>query len=59
MSDKLTREDVFTQQNPHQPGIQTNNVIKDDFGWETPVDVAPLPSEGKIYDKSVVFTTRD
>jgi len=52
MSDKLTREDIFTQQNQHQPGIQTNNVIKDDFGWETPVDVAPLPSEGKIYDKS-------
>jgi hypothetical protein len=52
VSDKLTREDIFTQQDARDAGMQTNNVVKDDFGWEVPVDVAPLPSQGKIYDKN-------
>ena len=52
MSDTLTREDVFTRQKAVEAGMQTSDVIKDDFGWEIPVDVAPLPSEGKIYDTS-------
>ena len=52
MSDKLTREDIFTQQDARDAGMQTNDVVKDDFGWEVPVDVAPLPSQGKIYDKN-------
>jgi hypothetical protein len=52
VSDKLTREDIFTQQDAIDVGMQTSNVVKDDFGWEVPVDIAPLPSQGKIYDKN-------
>lgn len=52
MSDKLTREDIFTQRDARDAGMSTNNVVKDDFGWEVPVDIAPLPSQGKIYDKN-------
>jgi hypothetical protein len=52
VSDKLTREDIFTQQDARDVGMQTSNVVKDDFGWEVPVDIAPLPSQGKIYDKN-------
>lgn len=51
MSDKLTREEIFSQKNIQDKNIQTNDIMKDDFGWEVPVDIAPLPSQGKIYDK--------
>tara|TARA_Y100001938_G_C8079686_1_gene428301 strand:- start:383 stop:1294 length:912 start_codon:yes stop_codon:yes gene_type:complete len=30
-------------------GFQTVNVMKEDFGFETPVDLVPLPSQGLIY----------
>ena len=59
MSDKLTREDIFTQHDARDAGMQTNNVIKDDFGWEVPVDVAPLPSRGKLYDKDSPLFCRE
>ena len=29
--------------------ITTINVMKDEFGWEIPVETVPVPSEGKIY----------
>lgn len=29
--------------------LQTHNVMKDDFGWEVPIEVVPIPSEGKVY----------
>ena len=29
--------------------ITTINVMKDEFGWEIPVETVPIPSEGKIY----------
>ena len=36
--------------------LQTHNVMKDDFGWEVPVEVVPIPSEGKVYPQdSVLF----
>ena len=31
-------------------GISTNNVMKDDFGFEVPVESVPLPSKGTVYD---------
>ena len=31
-------------------GMEKRNVLKDDFGWEVPVDNVPLPSKGAIYD---------
>ena len=30
-------------------GIQTVNVMRDEFGYETPIDLVPLPSQGLIY----------
>lgn len=41
------REDVFGSMRDHMP---TRNVIKDDFGFEIPVETVPLPSGGKCYD---------
>ena len=43
---------VFTGQQPGQApsgGFQTVNVMRDDFGFEVPVDLVPLPSNGVIY----------
>ena len=31
------------------PGIQVTNVMKDDFGFEIPVESVPLPSRGVVY----------
>jgi hypothetical protein len=31
------------------PGIPTRDVMKDDFGFEVPVDAVPLPSKGAVY----------
>jgi hypothetical protein len=49
---RQTRNDVFTTGVSHggQPGMQTSNVMKDDFGYEVPVENVPLPSFGLIYD---------
>lgn len=32
--------------------IPTRNVMKDDFGWEVPVETIPLPTRGVLYDPS-------
>ena len=29
--------------------MPTSNIMKDDFGWEVPVESVPLPSGGKLY----------
>lgn len=31
------------------PGIQRRDVMRDDFGFEVPVETVPLPSQGKVY----------
>jgi len=32
------------------PGVvPTQNVMKEEFGWEVPVETVPVPSEGKVY----------
>jgi hypothetical protein len=59
VTDKLTRDDVFRPQQAKEEGYQTNNVIKDDFGWEIPVDVAPLPSSGIVYAKESTLAGRE
>lgn len=41
------RENIFGSMRDHMP---TRNVIKDDFGFEIPVETVPLPSGGKCYD---------
>ena len=35
--------------------IPTSNVVKDEFGWEIPVEVVPLPSNGTIYDPNTTL----
>ena len=42
-----SREDIFGSMREHMP---TRNVIKDDFGFEIPVETVPLPSGGKCYE---------
>ncbi len=52
--DKKTRSEkneIFTGDNPgaRHPGMPTRNVMKDDFGFEIPVESVPLPSRGITY----------
>ena len=50
--DKTTRSEkneIFTGPSGAQPGMPTRNVMKDDFGFEIPVETVPLPSRGITY----------
>lgn len=52
--DKKTRSEkneIFKGDNPgaRHPGMPTRNVMKDDFGFEIPVETVPLPSRGITY----------
>ena len=38
-----------------QQGMPTQNVMKDDFGFEIPVELVPLPSGGKTYPTDCSF----
>ena len=49
MSDKREGNEVFSAAQAAQAGFAAVNVMKDDFGFETPVDLVPLPSRGAIY----------
>lgn len=52
MSDKerSERNTVFTGGNSPTPrGMSASNVMKDDFGFEIPVETVPLPSNGITY----------
>ena len=52
MSDQPTREsrnEVFGGQGGPQAAIPRRNVMKDDFGFEIPVESVPLPSAGRCY----------
>ena len=40
------RSEIFGDMKSHMP---TRNVMKDDFGFEIPVETVPLPSGGKTY----------
>lgn len=41
--------EIFTPQSAKSAGFQTHNVMRDDFGYEVPVESVPLPSGGVIY----------
>jgi len=47
VSDRNDRNGVFT--GGSQPGMPTRDVMKDDFGFEVPVESIPLPSLGVVY----------
>ena len=49
MSDNRYGNSVFTTQQAQNQGFTTRNVMKDDFGMEVPIELVPLPSQGKIY----------
>lgn len=45
------KNEIFKGDNPgaRHPGMPTRNVMKDDFGFEIPVETVPLPSRGITY----------
>lgn len=49
MQDFRQGNDIFTQGQAAAAGIATRNVMKDDFGYEIPVESIPIPSGGIIY----------
>ena len=48
MSNNDERSEIFGSMKEHMP---THNVMRDDFGFEVPVETVPLPSGGKCYDE--------
>jgi hypothetical protein len=48
MSNNDERSEIFGSMREHMP---THNVMRDDFGFEVPVETVPLPSGGKCYDE--------
>jgi len=38
--------------------IPTQNVMKDEFDWEIPVEMVPVPSEGKVYPEGTSLHNR-
>jgi hypothetical protein len=49
MSDQRSSNEVFTAQQATQQGFATKNVMRDDFGFEVPIESVPLPSLGAVY----------
>ena len=48
-SDRTKRNEVFTGASSNPQGLPSRNVMKDDFGFEVPVEAVPLPSRGITY----------
>ena len=48
MEDRQSNE-VFSAQEAKRQGFQVKDVMRDDFGFEIPVESVPLPSGGKVY----------
>ena len=44
--DNNERSEIFGQ----NPAMPTRNIMKEDFGFEVPVELVPLPSGGIVYD---------
>jgi hypothetical protein len=55
----MSREDLFSPNQAREQGHNTRDVMRDDFGWEVPVDQAPLPSRGILYDKESTLYQRE
>lgn len=43
------RNEIFGGNIPQNPNVPTRNVMRDDFGFEIPVETVPLPSAGLVY----------
>ena len=48
-SDNRENNAIFTNTQAQASGFATSNVMKDDFGFEIPTELVPLPSMGKVY----------
>jgi|TARA_Y100000114_G_C11762394_1_gene330590 hypothetical protein len=40
-------------------GMMRQNIMKEDFGWEVPVEAIPLPSRGSLYNPDSVLYNRE
>lgn len=56
MSSNDERSEIFGSMKDHMP---THNVMRDDFGFEVPVETVPLPSGGKCYDEGHPLAGKD
>ena len=56
MSNNDERSEIFGSMKEHMP---THNVMRDDFGFEVPVETVPLPSGGKCYDEGHPLAGKD
>lgn len=52
------KNEIFNQSNPH-PAMPRRDVMKEDFGWEVPVESVPLPSRGLIYPQTSGFSGKE
>ena len=57
--DQRESNEIFTMQQAKRAGFETKSVLKDDFGIEIPVELAPLPSCGKIYSSDSPLFMKD
>ncbi len=48
-SKRSKRNEVFSGGDSNPAGLPSSNIMKDDFGFEIPVETVPLPSRGIIY----------
>lgn len=48
-NDPRQNNEVFGAREAQQQGFQTRSVMKDDFGYEVPIEAVPLPTNGIIY----------
>jgi hypothetical protein len=52
--------EIFNQPPPGvHPAMPKRDVMRDDFGWEVPVETVPLPSKGVIYPQGSSFCGRE
>ena len=48
-NENRTSNEVFSADQAQRAGFQVRDVMKDDFGFEVPVETVPLPSRGRVY----------
>ena len=51
--------EIFSSQQTAGPSIPKRDVMREDFGWEVPVESVPLPSRGAIYPPSSSFCGKE
>jgi len=49
-TDNRENNSIFTAQQAQAAGFTARNVMQDDFGFEVPTELVPLPSHGRVYD---------